>query len=115
MLALNYRLEPIAAAKAKEIDRHQRTSRRFVIICSPGTSSFRRREWTSALGGGWVQILDFALSLEAIGATLEREREIRFELTESNAALSFRFEGDTVLRHCVLCARSPANSGPGVS
>lgn len=101
LLTLDYRLDPTVAEKAKEIDMASADAVSLRYRLFPGDVFFRGEsvdgvEVDFSTHWGWVQILDLALSLVAIGATLERDGEARFEFTESNAALSFRLEGETV-------------------
>ena len=96
MFTLDYQLDPIAATKAKAVDMASADSASLRYHLFPGDVVVRGKEGDFSTRWGWVQILDFALSLKAIDAILERAREARFEFTESSAALEFRRENDGV-------------------
>lgn len=96
MFTLDYRLDPIAAAEAKEVAMASADSASLRYRLFPGDVIVQGEGADFSARWGWVQVLDFALSLEAIEATLEQDREVRFEFTESDAALDFRLEGDGV-------------------
>ncbi len=104
MFTLDYRLDPIAAAKAKGVDMASADSASLRYHLFPGDVVVRGEGADFSARWGWVQVLDFALSLKAIEAMLERDRSARFEFTESNAALDFRLEDDEV---CVSSTYAP--------
>jgi hypothetical protein len=104
MFALDYRLDPIAATKAKEVDLASADSAALRYYLFPGDIVLRGKEADFSTQWGWVQVLDFALSLKAIEETLEREGAARLEFTESSAALDFRLENNNV---CVSSSYAP--------
>jgi len=104
MLTIDYRLDPAAGEKVKAIDMASADAAALRYRLFPGDVSFQREDVDFSTHWGWVQILDFALSLTAIVVTLEQDGEARFEFTESNAALSFRLECDVI---CVSSSYAP--------
>lgn len=111
MFTLGYQLDPVAAAKAKAVDLASADSAALRYHLFPGDVIVRGEGANFSARWGWVQVLDFALSLEAIDETLERERAGRFEFTESTAALDFQLEDDHVYVSStyasgLLCVRS---------
>lgn len=96
MFTLDYRLDPLAAAEAKGIDMASADSVSLRYQLFPGDIVVRGEEADLSTQWGWVQVLDFALSLQAIEEKLEQRRVARFEFTESSAALDFRLENDSV-------------------
>jgi hypothetical protein len=96
MFTLDYQLAPIAATKAQGVDMAAADSASLRYHLFPGDVVVRGKEADFSTRWGWVQILDFALSLKAIETMLEREREARFEFTESSATLEFQLENDGV-------------------
>ena len=96
MLTLDYRLDPIGAAEAREVDMGSAdaTSLRYRLF--PGDVIIRGGGVDLSTRWSWVQVFDFAMSLIVLKTTLERDQQARFEFTESNAALDFRIENDDV-------------------
>jgi len=96
MLALDYRLDPAAAARAKGVDLAAADATALRYRLFPGDIVLRGEGADFSTRWGWVQVLDFALGLQAVVQELERDGEARFEFTESNAALLFRLENGEV-------------------
>jgi hypothetical protein len=104
MIDLDYRLEPIAAAKANEVDMASAKSTALLTYLFPGDVIVVGSEADFSARWGWVQVLDFALSLKDIGDKLQPQHKERFEFTESTAALDFRLENDEV---CISSTYAP--------
>jgi hypothetical protein len=104
MFTLDFRLDPIAAATAKQVDMATADLSSLRYHLFPGDVVVQGEGADFSARWGWVQVLDFALSLKAIEAALERDKEARFEFTESNAALDFRLENKDV---CVSSTYAP--------
>lgn len=96
MLMLGYKLDPAAAVKAVSIDLATADSSSLRYRLFPGDVFVRGEGVDLSAPWGWVPVLDFALSLAAIGETLKRDGTERFEFTESSAALIFRRQGPHV-------------------
>jgi hypothetical protein len=105
MFTLDYRLDSNATPKVNEVDMAlvDLASLRYYLF--PGDIVVRGERADFSTCWGWVQVLDFALSIKAIQAALEQDRAARFEFTESNAVLEFRRERDEI------CASSSYASG----
>jgi hypothetical protein len=96
MLSLDYRLDPIAAAKTKDVDLASADLESLRYRLFPGDIYIRDDGVDFSAVWGWVPVLDFALSMKVIAEALEQEKSVQFEFTESNAALDFRRDGDNV-------------------
>lgn len=97
MFTLKYELDPTGAQKAKHVDMAAADATALRYRLFPGDVVFRNDDVDFSTQWRWVQVLDFALSLEAIDAALDADREARFEFTESDAALDFRLEVNDVV------------------
>lgn len=104
MFTLDYRLDPVAATKAKDVDMALADPASLRYHLFPGDVVVEGAGADFSARWGWVQVLDFALSLTAIEAALERDRVARFEFTESDAALDFRLANEDV---CVSSTYAP--------
>ena len=104
MLTLEYRLDPIAATKLHDVDLASTDSNSLRYHLFPGDIVVLGTGADFSARWGWVQVLDFALSLQEVEATLRRDREAQLEFTESSATLDFRVENDDV---CVSSTYAP--------
>ena len=98
MLALDYSLDPASSRKSGEVDLAKASLEDLRYGLFLGDVYLRDPDAGVDLSGpwGWVPVLDFALSLKAIVEALQQEESVRFEFTESEAALDFRRDGDDV-------------------
>lgn len=94
---LGYRFDPLAAERTRLVDMASADAVSLRYHLFPGDVILEGEAADLSAPWGWVQILDFALGLEEIQARLAQEREAQFDFTESNAALQFRLDGDTVI------------------
>jgi hypothetical protein len=73
MITLDYQLDSTAAAQAKGVDMASADAASLRYLLFPGDISFRGDGVDFSTAWGWVQVLDFALSLAAIMETLKRQ------------------------------------------
>jgi hypothetical protein len=92
MFILDYRLDPVAVMETKRVDMASADSTSLRYRLFPGDVVLKGEGVDFSANWGWVQVLDFALSLKSIEEKLEREGIAQFEFTESNAALVFRID-----------------------
>jgi hypothetical protein len=104
LLTLDYRLDPTAAEKAKESDMASADAASLRYRLFPGDIVLKAEDADFSTHWGWVQVLDFALSLINVEVALARDGKARFEFTESDAALNLWVEGNVV---CVSSSYAP--------
>jgi hypothetical protein len=96
MLTIDYKLDSIGGAMANDVDLASADPASLRYRLFPGDVIIRTEDADFTAAWGWVQVLDFALSLKSVASTLAEGRTERMEFTESDAALDFFVEGDRV-------------------
>jgi hypothetical protein len=96
MITLDYELSEDWNRRAAEIDLRSadEVTLRYDYFLGDVVFVVDRADFSARWG--WVPVLDFALGLRAIAGGLVSEAEESFEFTESDAAIEFRREGETV-------------------
>jgi hypothetical protein len=96
MITLDYDLSPEWNRRTTEIELRSADETTLRYDCFLGDAVFVVDGADFSARWGWVPVLDFALGLRAIAGGLVSEAEELFEFTESDAAIEFRRQGDTV-------------------
>jgi hypothetical protein len=97
-IVLDYSLSESWNRRASELDLQSADEATLRYRCFLGDIVFKVGDAAFSADWGWVPVLDFALSLRAIAASLldEPSETQRFEFTESDAELVFEPDGPLV-------------------